>query len=184
MPKLRELEIPAHRPRIARFADHQIITPVNHLRRAVVDAPSENIEDDAVARAEKALAALSEKFPIWMQAEWARLAFAHAAIVADGFSEDATARFLQIARDIRVNAPVYGYAAAADIAGSLCKLIENVVDREGLPRALVARHVDVIGAIARGAKNVPSAMELRLSATQQLLRESSVVIPAPSLVPD
>jgi hypothetical protein len=184
LPKLREVEASASRPRIARFADHQIITPVNHLRRAISETPGDNVENDAVARAEKALAALSEKFPIWMQAEWARLAFAHAAIAADGFTEDATAKLLQISHDIRVNAPLYGYAAAADIAGSLCRLIEDIADRDALPRGLVARHVDAIGAIARGAKNVPSAMELRLSATQHLLRESAITIPAPSLAPE
>lgn len=184
MPKLREIEAPASRPRIARFADHQIITPVNHLRRAVNETPDPNVEDEAVMRAEKALAALSEKFPVWMQAEWARLAFAHAAIVADGFSEDATARLLQISHDIRVNAPLYGYAAASDIAASLCRLIDDISDRDALPRGLVTRHVDAIGAIARGAKNVPSAMELRLSATQHLLRESTFTIPAPSLAPN
>ena len=88
------------------------------------------------------------------------------------------------AHDIRVNAPLYGYPAAAGIAGSLCKLIEDIGDRDALPRGLVARHVETIGAIARGAKNVPSAMELRLSATQHLLRQSPITIPAPSLVPE
>lgn len=183
MPKLRELHTPSARPQVVRYVDHHVITPPNHLRHAISIAP-EHDADAAIARAEKALAALSEKFPVWMQAEWAKLAFAHAEIVADGFTDDGTARMIRIAHDICANAPLYGYAAAADIAGSLCKLIEETADRDAMPRALIARHVDAIGAIARGAKDVPSALELRLSATQSLLKQSILAIPAPSIAPD
>jgi hypothetical protein len=177
------MHTPSARPHVVRHVDHHVITPPNHLRHAISIAP-EHDADAAIARAEKALAALSAKFPMWMQAEWARLAFAHAEIVADGFNDEATARFMRVATDICANAPLFGYAAAADIAGSLCKLIEDTVDRDAMPRALVARHVDAIGAIARGATNVPSALELRLSATHHLLRESAMAIPAPSIAPD
>lgn len=183
MPELRHIESKAA-PRVATFPDHQIITPPNRLRHAISSSLNENDGDAAVARAEKALASLSEKFPIWMQAEWARLAFAHAEIAADGLTEDATRRLLQIAHDICGNAPLYGYATAAEIAGSLCRLIEESAARHNVPRALIARHVDAVGAIARGGNDAADAANLRAAVTQYLLRASSVAIAAPMLVPE
>ena len=183
MPELQHIESNAA-PRISTFADHQIITPPNRLRHAINSARDDDDGAAAVARAEKALASLSEKFPIWMQAEWARLAFAHAEIAADGLNDDATRRLLQIAHDICGNAPLYGYAAAAEIAGSLCRLIEESAARDSVPRALIARHVDAVGAIARNGNEAANAANLRAAVTQHLLRASSVAIAAPTLAPD
>ena len=62
------------------FADHQVITQPNPLRK-VLRRVAERDLDDPVARAEKALAGLSGEFKNWMAIEADRLSAAHAAIL-------------------------------------------------------------------------------------------------------
>jgi hypothetical protein len=47
-------------PSVATFADHEVITPPNKLRKAL--APATDPKDDPLARAEAALAQLSSEF--------------------------------------------------------------------------------------------------------------------------
>ena len=62
------------------FADHQVITQPNPLRKLVRPIDDKDI-DDPVARAEQALAGLAGEFKDWMQAECERLGAAHDAIL-------------------------------------------------------------------------------------------------------
>ena len=55
---------------IVTYGDQEIITPENKLRGAVSKGQS---DDDPIARAEKALADLSNQFASWMDAECDRL---------------------------------------------------------------------------------------------------------------
>jgi hypothetical protein len=176
LPKLDER--PRTLPPAVRYADHQVITPPT-LRHAIADSVA---GDEPVLRAEHALASLAQKFPVWMQAEWARLAFAYAEVSAEGFAPESTARLLRIAYDIRGNAPLYGFAEVAELAESLCRLIEEAPTLGAIPRMLVGRHVDAIGCAAKRRLRIDPA-ELRRAVTQHLLRQSSVAIAAPSLAP-
>ena len=67
---------------IVTYGDHEIITPENNLRGAVSKASSQS-DDDPIARAEKALADLSNQFASWMDAECDRLDFEPCTQVAD-----------------------------------------------------------------------------------------------------
>jgi hypothetical protein len=71
--------------KVETFGDHQVISQPNPLRKMVRYA-EENEADDPVARAEKALAALSGEFHDWMQVECDRLSAAYAAIARDGLN--------------------------------------------------------------------------------------------------
>ena len=77
-PKSADIEIKS-------FADHQMITQPNPLRK-VLRRVAEKDLDDPVARAEAALAGMSGEFKNWMGIETERLAAAHAAILKDGFT--------------------------------------------------------------------------------------------------
>jgi len=57
------------KPSVATYADHEVITPPNPLRRFVSSAPAADPADDPVTRAEDALAQLSGEFANWMAAE-------------------------------------------------------------------------------------------------------------------
>ena len=61
--------------RVETFADYQIITQPNPLRKLVRRVDDKD-KDDPIARAEKALAGLSDEFKGWMLAECERLSAA------------------------------------------------------------------------------------------------------------
>jgi HPt (histidine-containing phosphotransfer) domain-containing protein len=130
------------------FADHHVITQPNPLRK-VLRRVSEKDLDDPVARAEKALADLSGEFKNWMLTEADRLAAAHAAILNDGFSEEASGELFRAAHDIKGDAATFGYPSAAATAESLCRIIEHAPVLEKVPAELIAHHINAIQAIVR-----------------------------------
>jgi HPt (histidine-containing phosphotransfer) domain-containing protein len=130
------------------FADHHVITQPNPLRK-VLRRVSEKDLDDPVARAEKALADLSGEFKNWMLTEADRLAAAHAAILNDGFSEEASGELFRAAHDIKGDAATFGYPSAAATAESLCRIIEHAPVLENVPAELIAHHINAIQAIVR-----------------------------------
>jgi len=134
--------------KVETFAAHQVITPPNPLRAAVRRVADDDI-DDAVARAEQALAALSGEFTDWMTAECDRLAAAHAAAVKDGFSDATRQELFRAAHDIKGDAATFGYPIAAGAAESLCRLLEHAPDVRKIPSDLIAVHVDAVQAIVR-----------------------------------
>lgn len=181
---------------IARFADHVVIRQPNRLRCAIRRVPEDYI-DDAVARAEAALASLSGEFRSWMQVECERLAAAHAAIERNGFSREATDELFRAAHDIKGGAATFGYPVAADTAKSLCRIIEHAPDLTKVPGGLIGHHVDAIVAFVRenAAVRKPGMAEelsvkLRMLADEYLTRanrdrpEHLEAVLAPSIVPE
>ena len=130
------------------FATHHVITQPNPLRK-VLRRVSEKDVDDPVARAEKALAGLSGEFKTWMLTEADRLSAAHAAILTDGFSEQASGELFRAAHDIKGDAATFGYPAAAATAESLCRIIEHAPNLEKVPAELIVHHINAIQAIVR-----------------------------------
>ena len=51
---------------VVNHGDHEVIVPNNKLRAAVAQDSPEDSSDDPIARAERALAALSPEFGAWM----------------------------------------------------------------------------------------------------------------------
>jgi HPt (histidine-containing phosphotransfer) domain-containing protein len=134
-------------PSVATFADYEVITPPNKLRKAVRQAlPG---EDDPVARAEAALAQLEGEFGEWMHAECERLDLARHEVRAHGFTEKTHQDLFLAAHDIKSESATFGYPAVAGVADSLCRLVEHSPDMTRIPLALVDQHVDAVRAIVR-----------------------------------
>jgi chemotaxis protein histidine kinase CheA len=135
-------------PSVATFADHEVITPPNELRKAIRPA-GEADDGDPVARAEAALARLSNDFGEWMQSECERLEMARQEVRRLGFNKKTHGELFRAAHDIRGEAVTFGYPAAGEVADSLCRLIEHTPEMTRIPLTLVDQHIDAVRAITR-----------------------------------
>jgi len=180
---------------VTTFATHHVITQPNPLRK-VLRRVAERDLDDPVARAEQALAGLSGEFKNWMLIEADRLTTAHAAIVKNGFSDEAAEELFRAAHDIKGDAATFGYPSAAAAAESLCRIIEHAPDLEKVPAELIVHHINAIQAIVRDHTKLDTAKvshelsrRLRRVADDYLLHvnrdrpEHLEAILAPSIVP-
>jgi HPt (histidine-containing phosphotransfer) domain-containing protein len=134
---------------VVKHDDHEVITPVHKLRKAITRKPPIPGEEDPVARAEAALAELAAEFMLWMDAECERLDRARHAVGEQGFTDANRDALFRAAHDIKGEAATFGYPAAAGAADSLCRLIELSPDVARIPFKLVEQHVDAVRAIVR-----------------------------------
>jgi HPt (histidine-containing phosphotransfer) domain-containing protein len=135
------------RPAVERFADHEIITPANRLKKAIAKVVLP--DDDPLARAEAALAQLSSEFGGWMIAECDRLDAARCAVKERGFSRQSLEELFHAAHDIKGDAATFGFPLATGAAASLCRILEHSPDPDRIPVALIDQHVDAVRAIVR-----------------------------------
>lgn len=141
-------------PTITAFGDHDLIVPSHKLGRVVTVTDGEVTPDpEPVARAEAALAELSGEFTQWMQAECDRLDSARCEIRTLGAGGAARDELFRAAHDIKGQASTFGYPLAAEVADSLCRLIEHTPDSMQMALALIDQHVDAVRAIIREAGN-------------------------------
>jgi HPt (histidine-containing phosphotransfer) domain-containing protein len=152
---------------VATYADHEVITPQNNLRKAVSDTPFVPGEEDPVARAEKALEELSGEFGTWMESECDRLDKARTAVNTAGFTKAAKDALFHAAHDIKGEAATFGFPAVAAAADSLCRLIEYTPDPRRIPKKLIDQHVDAVRAIIREHAR-PDAEEIGASLIARL----------------
>jgi chemotaxis protein histidine kinase CheA len=131
------------------YADHEIITPPNKLRKAIKTVGANEPADDPVERAEQALSELAEEFSGWMQAEVERLDRARYGIKTHGFNKASLEALFHAAHDIKGQAATFGYPQVAPAADSLCRLIEHTPEKDRIPVTLVDQHVDAVRAILR-----------------------------------
>ena len=187
----RDIEIKA-------FADHHVIMQPNPLRKVLRRVAEKDIAelDDPVARAEKALAGLSGEFKTWMAIEADRLSAAHAAILSNGFTDDACEELFRAAHDIKGDAATFGYPSAGAAADSLCRIIEHAPELAEVPSHLITHHINAIQAIVRERTKLDTvsmaselSRHLRGAADEYLTKvnhdrpEHLEAILAPSLVP-
>ena len=132
---------------VVNHGDHEVIVPENKLRAAVSTSSPEDEGEDAIERAEKALAALSPEFGAWMDSECERLDGARHDILRGGFTDANKEALFRAAHDIKGQAATFGYPAVASAAESLCRLIEHAPDPDRIPSALIDQHVDAVRAI-------------------------------------
>jgi HPt (histidine-containing phosphotransfer) domain-containing protein len=123
--------------------------------------------DDPVARAEAAFGALASEFTGWMQAECERLDAARRKVKRLGFTAAAHGSLFRAAHDIKGEAASFGFPEAADIAASLCRLLEYTPARTAIPLKLVDRHVAALRAIIRDHGR-PDAGDAARKLTQRL----------------
>ena len=131
---------------IRSFADHEVITPPNKLQGAVGRAVA---GDDPVARAEAALAQLSSEFSGWMHDECEQLDRARLNVKQNGLGALPRDALFRAAHDIKGQAATLGFPLVAEVAGSLCHLIEESHDPKRIPLDLIDQHVDAVRAIIR-----------------------------------
>ena len=186
-----------HDAAVTQFGDHEVITPVNKLRKAISHRPPSPGEEDPIARAEQALAELAGEFESWMDSECERLDKARKAIGESGFNDATRDDLFHAAHDIKGEAATFGYPAVAAAADSLCRLIEHSPDVSKIPFQLVEQHVDAVRAIYReyassDAKMLAETLTTRLREVTDefLLHENRdrpdviELIMAPSVVPE
>ena len=133
-------------PAVKTFADHEVITPPNRLQGAVGHAID---GDDPVARAEAALAQLSSEFTDWMHDECERLDLARRNVRENGLTALPREALFRSAHDIKGQAATLGFPLVSEVAGSLCRLIEESPDPQRIPLDLIDQHVDAVRAIIR-----------------------------------
>jgi HPt (histidine-containing phosphotransfer) domain-containing protein len=155
-----------NKPVAVNRGDHEVILPDNRLRAAVSNGP-DDADEDPVARAEKALAALSPEFGTWMDSECDRLDGVRRNIVVNGFTAADKEALFRAAHDIKGEAATFGYPAVASAADSLCRLVEHAPDPGRIPVELVDQHVDAVRAIYReyghsDAQKLATALTRRL----------------------
>jgi chemotaxis protein histidine kinase CheA len=129
------------------YTTHHVITQPNPLRSALQRVDDEKDADEAVGRAEQALADLSGEFKGWMITEADRLSAAYAAVRKGGFTHEACEELFRAAHDIKGGAATFGYAFAGAVAESLCRIIEHAPDLDKVPSELLEHHVNAIQAI-------------------------------------
>jgi HPt (histidine-containing phosphotransfer) domain-containing protein len=147
------------------YADHEVITPPNALRRAI--APVTAGLDDPIGRAELALRGLSPEFSKWMRSECERLEKARREVKRAGFTEQSHDGLFRAAHDIKGEAATFGFAEVAGVAESLCRLLEHTPQREKIPKNLVDQHVDAVRAIVREHTR-PDVTDVAVTLTQRL----------------
>jgi chemotaxis protein histidine kinase CheA len=138
-------------PAVKTYEDHEVIEPPHKLKKAVVPWYRGRGEDP-VARADAALAQLSDEFSTWMQDECERLDKTWRRIRKGGATHKKWDDFFRAAHDIKGGAGTFGFAHAGEVADSLCRLIEHTPDMNRVPHPLIDQHVDAIRAIVREAK--------------------------------
>ena len=156
-----------HSSAVATYADHEVITIENKLRKAVSNRPPAPGEEDPIARAENALAGLSSEFAAWMESECDRLDSARHGVIRSGFTKSTKEALYHAAHDIKGEVATFGYPAVAGAADSLCRLIEYTPDPTRIPMKLVDQHVDAVRAIYReysrsDAKELAGLLTVRL----------------------
>ena len=183
------------KPDVVTYGDHEMITPdTRKFRRTVRTAlPG---DDDPIARAEAALAAISGDFSNWMHDECARLDTARHKVRELGLSTQTRQELFLSAHDLKGDAGTLGYPEVGAAAESLCRLLEHTPDLTKIPLAIVDQHVDAVRAIVRehdraDVAQIAAALtgKLRAVTDEFLLRENRhrpdvlKVIQGPALVP-
>jgi chemotaxis protein histidine kinase CheA len=152
-------------PSVTKFADHEVIVPPNRLKKAVRRGGSN--DRDPLTDAEIAFEQLSAQFESWMQDECAELELARRLTHTDGYSHTTRQKLFRAAHDIRGHGATFGYPLAADVADSLCRVLEEAPDPSRVPLVYIDQCVDAVRAIVRERNNA-KAEEIALALSTEL----------------
>lgn len=117
-------------------------------KAAVRNSDASGVDDLSIAAAESAMKDLSGDFQNWMGDEVNRLVAAFDEYRSNGPGERDISNLFRAAHDIRGQASAFGYPLAAEIAGSLAKLLDKI-EPDYLPVQLITHHVDAVRAVYR-----------------------------------
>ena len=124
--------------------------PVSNTLKLKMGSRFGGIDPAALAKAEAALKGLSDNFDQWMQDELTKLDAARASITSDGFTAETGENLYFRAHDLKGLGSTYGFPVVTEIAGSLCRLIDDPATRLKAPLFLLDAHIDGIKAAVRG----------------------------------
>ena len=124
--------------------------PVSNTLKLKIGGRFGGIDPAALAKAEAALKGLSDNFDQWMADELSKLDAARARITTDGFTAETGESLYFRAHDLKGLGATYGYPVVTEIAGSLCRLIDDPATRLKAPLFLLDAHIDGIKAAVRG----------------------------------
>lgn len=128
----------------------EMIDPRDMSRR-VLDLKRPVFDEQAIARADEALKAMSGSFGQWLDEELARLQAARLAADASAWTARSVEAVFSAAHDLKGMGTTYGYPLVTQIAASLCRLIETDAGKAvaSAEPNLARAHVDAIRAAVR-----------------------------------
>ncbi len=106
-------------------------------------------EPDPLAAAERALEELSAQFGSWMDDECRTLEDARQSVHRNGLTIVTRQALFRAAHDIKGHGTTFGYPIAADVAETLCRVIESALDMAQIPLTFIDQCVDSVRAIIR-----------------------------------
>jgi len=136
------------KPGVTKFDDHEVIVVPNRLKTKALRRAARN-EPDPLVDAERALEELSAQFGGWMDDECLALEEARQSAHRKGMTDATRQALFHAAHDIKGHGTTFGFPMAADVADSLCRVIENSADPARIPLAVIDQCVDAVRAIIR-----------------------------------
>lgn len=131
----------------------EFISPPNRLKAKLGNRLG-GFDAAAIARAEAALASMSDQFGGWLNDELTKLEAAYAIVNKSGSGEHELEEFYRRAHDLKGLGTTYGYPIVSQFAASLCKLIDSPEGRAQAPRKILDAHVGaIIAAVKQSIKD-------------------------------
>jgi chemotaxis protein histidine kinase CheA len=162
------------KPGVTKYADHEVIVVPNRLKKKALRRAATN-EPDPLTDAERALEELSAQFGSWMEDECLALEEARWSVHQNGLTDVTRQALFRAAHDIKGHGTTFGYPMAANVAESLCRMMEHTADAARIPLTYIDQCVNSVRAIIREhdhedaeAMAVELAKELRVL-TDELL---------------
>jgi HPt (histidine-containing phosphotransfer) domain-containing protein len=151
----------------------EVITPPNVLKTKIGGAlPA--LDQKAIARAEAALAKLSDQFADWINEELNKLLDAWAKY--DAAPGPQTKNELhRRAHDLKGLAPTYGYPLVGRVCATLCKLTGDEYGEIDAPKVLLKAHVDSVKVMVH-TKMMGAGHEIALKLVGELETQTKLLI--------
>jgi hypothetical protein len=131
----------------------EFISPPNRLK-AKLGHRIGGFDAAAIARAEAALASMSDQFAGWLDEELVKLEAAHRLVNATGTGEEELEDFYRRSHDLKGLGTTYGFPIVSQFAASLCKLIDSPEARAKAPKKILDAHVSaIVAAVKQGIKD-------------------------------
>ncbi len=107
------------------------------------------IDTDAIAKAEAALASLSDNFTQWLEEEITKLEKARQVVHEQGLNAENSEKLYISAHDLKGLGTTYQFPIITRLAASLCRLIDEPARRAKAPLLIIDAHIDAIKAAVR-----------------------------------
>ncbi len=118
----------------------EIINPPNTLKSKVKTGGPGAVNLEALERAEKVIANLSDSYLDWVQEDLKKITTAFDSLKAgEGSREQALDSIFRLAHDMKGQGGSFGYNLMTSVGNELCRMIEK------MPASLTPSHIDAIG---------------------------------------